>query len=98
MTAKEAERTPTDEGDEEDDEEEAHAEGTDKQEEEEPIIVTIDRLTTQPDYRHQLLRGNDSDTGRISEAESNRSETSYVNVRHNTTYSRRSWPEGNTSE
>ena len=46
MTAKEAERTPTDEGDEEDDEEEAHAEGIFKQEEEEPNIVTIDRLTT----------------------------------------------------
>ena len=97
MTAREAERTPTNEGDEEDDDDEAHAEGTDQLEEEEPVIVTIQELTTPPDYR-QLLRGNDSDTGRISEAESNRSEKSYVDVRPNTTYSKRSWPEENASD
>ena len=96
--AKEAERTPTDGGDKEDDDEEAHAEGIDNEEDEEPIMVTVDRLIIPSDYRQQLLRGNDSDTGHISEAESNRSETSYVNVRHNATRSRRSWLEENTSD
>ena len=97
-TARETEKSPNEEGDEEDDEE-AHTEGVGQLQEEEPLIVTVEALTIPANFRHQYLVNSDTDTGRNSEAESNRSERSYVDVRPNTTYSRRSWPhEGNSSD
>ena len=81
-----AEESPTEEVD-----EEIHTEGVGQQQEDEPLTVTVTTPSTPSNLRHQYLLNSDTDSGRNSEAESNRSDKDYVNVRPSTTFSSRSW-------
>ena len=79
--------------------EEVHTEGVGQPQEDGPLTVTVETLTIPSNLRHLYLPNSDTDTGRNSEAESNRSDRDYVNVRPTTTFSSRSWrKEGNPSD